>query len=48
LVGAGTFTVFAPTDVAFALLGMPAETLALDRLDDILKQHFINDVAIDS
>ncbi|MFT6029214.1 MAG: transforming growth factor-beta-induced protein [Oleiphilaceae bacterium] len=48
LVGAGPFTVFAPTDAAFALIGTPAEILALAGLDDILKQHVINGAAIDS
>jgi transforming growth factor-beta-induced protein len=48
LVGAGPFTVFAPTDAAFALIGTPAEILALADLADILKQHVINGAAIDS
>ena len=48
LVGAGPFTVFAPTDAAFALIGTPTEILALAGLDDILKQHVISGTAIDS
>ena len=48
LAGAGPFTVFAPTDAAFAAVGTPAEVLALAGLDDILKQHVINGSAIDS
>lgn len=47
----GTFTVFAPTDDAFALLG--EETIAAllddpDRLSDILLYHVISDVSVDS
>ena len=48
LVGEGPFTVFAPTDAAFALIGTPAEILDLDNLDDILRQHVISGSAIDS
>lgn len=48
LAGAGPFTVFAPTDAAFAVIGTPAEVLALAGLDDILKQHVISGSAIDS
>jgi uncharacterized surface protein with fasciclin (FAS1) repeats len=48
LVGAGPFTVFAPTDAAFAAVGTPEEILALTGLADILKQHVISGTAIDS
>lgn len=48
LVGTGPFTVFAPTDAAFTMVGTPAEILALPNLADILKQHVINGTAIDS
>ena len=48
LAGAGPFTVFAPTDAAFALIGTPAEILATSGLADILKQHVISGTAIDS
>jgi uncharacterized surface protein with fasciclin (FAS1) repeats len=48
LVGAGPFTVFAPTDAAFALIGTPTEILALPGLVDILRQHVISGAAIDS
>lgn len=48
---AGTFTVFAPTDDAFALLG--EETIAAllddpDTLSDILLYHVISDIGVDS
>ena len=46
--GEGPFTVFAPTDAAFALVGTPEAVLALDGLDDILKQHVISGTSIDS
>lgn len=47
----GTFTVFAPTDDAFALLG--EETIAAllddpDTLSDILLYHVISDIGVDS
>ena len=48
LVSTGPFTVFAPTDAAFAAIGTLTEVLALDGLDDILSQHVINGSAIDS
>jgi len=48
LVGNGPFTVFAPTDAAFAAVGTPSDVLALDGLADILSQHVINGAAIDS
>lgn len=48
LIGAGPFTVFAPTDAAFASVGTPAEILALPGLADILKQHVISGTSIDS
>lgn len=48
LAGAGPFTVFAPTDSAFAAIGTPSEVLALSGLDDILRQHVISGTAIDS
>lgn len=53
--GDGPFTVFAPTDAAFEALiaateGVEdaADLLALDGLDDILKQHVVSGTAIDS
>lgn len=48
LVGAGPFTVFAPTDAAFAEVGTPTELLALADLADILSQHVISGSAISS
>lgn len=48
LAGVGPFTVFAPTDAAFAAVGTPAEVLALTGLADILSQHVISGTAIDS
>ncbi|MDX2321628.1 MAG: fasciclin domain-containing protein [Moritella sp.] len=48
LVGPGPFTVFAPTDAAFAEVGTVQEILALADLGDILKQHVINGSAVDS
>ncbi|MFT6122295.1 MAG: putative surface protein with fasciclin (FAS1) repeats [Oleiphilaceae bacterium] len=48
LSGTGPFTVFAPTDAAFAAIGTPAEVLALDGLTGILSQHVISGTAIDS
>lgn len=48
LAGAGPFTVFAPTDAAFAAVGTPTQVLALAGLKDILEQHVINGTAIDS
>ena len=53
--GQGSFTVFAPTDAAFQALidatdGVDdaSDLLALDGLDDILKQHVVSGAAIDS
>lgn len=48
LVGVGPFTVFAPTDAAFAAVGSPSDILALTDLADILKQHVISGSSIDS
>lgn len=48
LSGSGPFTVFAPTDAAFAAIGTPEQVLALDGLADILSQHVISGSAIDS
>ncbi|KZY32458.1 MULTISPECIES: fasciclin domain-containing protein [unclassified Oleiphilus] len=48
LVGDGPFTVFAPTDAAFAAVGTPSEVLALGGLADILSQHVISGTEIDS
>lgn len=48
LVGEGPFTVFAPTDTAFAEVGTPSEVLALPGLSDILSQHVISGASIDS
>lgn len=46
--GAGPFTVFAPTDAAFAAVGDVATILGLANLSDILSQHVISGSAIDS
>lgn len=46
--GEGPFTVFAPTDAAFEALGIDLSTLTTQQLTDILKQHVINGIAIDS
>mgnify|MGYP003673662853 CR=1 FL=1 len=48
LIGSGPFTVFAPTDAAFELIGTPQQILNLPDLADILKQHVISGAAIDS
>jgi len=48
LVGAGPFTVFAPTDEAFSAVGTLTELQALPGLADILSQHVINGAEIDS
>jgi uncharacterized surface protein with fasciclin (FAS1) repeats len=48
LIGAGPFTVFAPTDAAFATVGTPSEVLALADLAGILSQHVISGNAIGS
>ena len=48
LVGSGPFTVFAPTDAAFAEVASLEEILALEDLAGILSQHVINGAAIDS
>lgn len=47
----GEFTVFAPTDAAFELIGTETITLLLnnpDVLSDILLQHVVADAAVDS
>lgn len=53
LAGDGPFTVFAPTDAAFTALLQQldiekSDLLARDDLADILKQHVVSGVAIDS
>ncbi|WP_392339809.1 fasciclin domain-containing protein [Moritella marina] len=48
LVGSGPFTVFAPTDAAFAEVGSVEGILALEDLASILSQHVINGAVIDS
>lgn len=42
LAGAGPFTVFAPTDAAFAAVGDQATILGLANLSDILLQHVVS------
>lgn len=42
LTGAGPFTVFAPTDAAFAAVGDQATILGLANLSDILLQHVVS------
>ncbi len=46
--GEGPFTVFAPTDAAFAAVGTQEEVLALDGLSGILQQHVISGSNISS
>jgi transforming growth factor-beta-induced protein len=50
LQGAGPFTVFAPTDDAFAKLGVSLEALVADKaaLTDILAYHVVSGAAVDA
>ena len=48
LAGVGPFTVFAPTDAAFAAVGDQATILGLGNLTNILQQHVISGTEIDS
>lgn len=48
LSGDGNFTVFAPTDDAFAALGVDLSTLSTDELASILTYHVIAEAEVDS
>ncbi|MDT7857349.1 fasciclin domain-containing protein [Rubrivirga sp. S365] len=48
LAGGGPFTVFAPTDAAFAAVGTPDEVVALENLADILRLHVVPNADLDA